>query len=198
MGKWEYKTAGIPDDLFVRGSVPMTKEELRSVVIAKLRLKLGQIVFDIGAGTGSISVEVAFQAREGIVYAVERKEGAVNLIKENAANFGLNNIEFIQGEAPQALAALPAPDRVVIGGSGGCLQEILKMVDKKLKNEGRIVITAITINTLNQAIEYLEYLQYQVDVCNIAVTRTKKVADYHMFTALNPVYIITAVKRETI
>ncbi|AZO95929.1 precorrin-6Y C5,15-methyltransferase (decarboxylating) subunit CbiT [Halocella sp. SP3-1] len=198
MGKWEYNTAGVPDDLFVRGNVPMTKEEIRAVVIAKLRLKPGQIVFDIGAGTGSISIEAAFQVGEGIVYAVERKEEALNLIKENAANFGLNNIEFVPGEASQVLASLPAPDRVIVGGSGGNLQEILKIINKKLKNRGRIVITAVTTNTLNQAIASLEALQYQLNICHIAVTRTKKIADYHMFAALNPVYIITAAKEETI
>lgn len=196
MARWDYKTAGIPDDLFIRGNIPMTKEEIRAVVIAKLRLKPGQIVFDIGAGTGSISIEAAFQVGNGIVYAVERKGEAISLIKKNAANFGLDNIELVSGEAPQVLAGLPAPNRVIIGGSGGYLQQMLKIVDNKLKKRGRIVITAVTINTLNQAIEYLGGLQYQVDICNIAVTRTKKVADYHMFAALNPVYIISAAKGE--
>lgn len=196
MRKWKYKTPGIPDDLFIRGNIPMTKEEVRAVIISKLRLKPNQIVYDIGAGTGSISIEAASQAEEAEIYAVERREEAIELIKKNTENFNLNNIKIIAGQAPEVLYSLPAPDRVIIGGSGGYLQEILNMVDKKIKSEGRIVITAVTINTLNSAITHLESLNYKLDICNIAVTRTRKVSDYHIFNALNPIYIISAEKGE--
>lgn len=194
MKTWKYKTPGIPDNLFIRGNVPMTKEEVRTVVISKLRLTESDIVYDIGAGTGSISIEAGHQARSGTIYAVERKETGINLIKRNAEKFKLDNIEIIQGEAPQALDKLPVPDRVIIGGSGGHLEAIINKVDNKMKQDGKIVITAVTINTLNSAISILENREYNLDICNISVTRTREVADYHMFKALNPIYIISAGK----
>jgi len=197
MKKWNYKTPGIPDDLFVRGNVPMTKEEVRAVIMARLRLKSGHLVYDIGAGTGSLSIEAALQAGEGKVYAVERDRIAQQLIIENVKKFGLNNIIIIAGQAPQVLEPLPVPDRVIIGGSGGHLREILNLVDRKMKKGGRIVITAVTVNTLNLAVTHLENLHYCPDICNIAVTRTSKVANYHMLKALNPVYLISAEKGET-
>ena len=195
MKKWKYKTPGIPDEMFIRRDVPMSKEEIRAVVISKLRLKADQIVYDIGAGTGSISIEAACQVDDGMVFAVERKKKGVNLIKKNKNKFNLGNIEIVRGRAPEKLVDLPCPDRVVIGGSGGHLEEILKLVDQKLNNGGRIVITAVTINTLNSAFNCFSNLNYSLDVCNIAVTRTKEVADYHMFKALNPIYIISAKRR---
>ncbi|MFW6269184.1 MAG: precorrin-6Y C5,15-methyltransferase (decarboxylating) subunit CbiT [Bacillota bacterium] len=192
MKKWDYKTAGISDDLFIRANVPMSKEEIRAVIISKLRLKNKHIVYDIGAGTGSVSIEIAQQAKEGRVYAIERKKEAIDLIVKNTKEFELENIKIIEGNAPEKLSDLPSPDRVFIGGSDGQLANILKGVDNKIKSDGRIVVTAVTINTLNLAIKTFEKLNYELNISNIAVTRTKKVNDYHMFKALNPIYIISA------
>ncbi|TDO92177.1 cobalt-precorrin-6B (C15)-methyltransferase [Halanaerobium saccharolyticum] len=194
MREWEADTPGIPDAYFIRDEVPMTKEEVRSVIISKLRLKKNQTAYDIGAGSGSVSVEMGLFLEEGTVYALERKKKALNLIKRNVKKFKLKNIEVIETEAPEGISDLPEADRVFIGGSGGHLPAILVAVDQKLKDAGRIVLTAVTINTLTTAVQELEKLNYQLDIVNIAVTRTKNISNYQMFRALNPVYIISAVK----
>ncbi|OEG61982.1 MAG: precorrin-6Y C5,15-methyltransferase (decarboxylating) subunit CbiT [Halanaerobium sp. MDAL1] len=194
MREWEANTAGIPDGYFIRDEVPMTKEEVRAVIISKLRLKKDQTAYDIGAGSGSVSIEMALALEKGTVYALERKNKALNLIKKNVKKFKLNNIEIIETEAPVGISDLPDVDRVFIGGSGGQLAAILAAVDQKLKDAGRIVLTAVTINTLTTAVQELEKLNYQLDIVNIAVTRTKNISNYQMFRALNPVYIISAVK----
>jgi precorrin-6Y C5,15-methyltransferase (decarboxylating) CbiT subunit len=195
MSEWEYNTPGISDECFIRGEVPMTKEEVRAVLLSKLRLKKDQIVYDIGAGSGSVSIEMALVLKKGQVYALERKKKALNLIKKNVIKFNLKNIEIIEAEAPAGIDALPGADRIFIGGSGGQLTAILEAADQKLKNNGRIVLTAVTINTLTTAIQELERLDYRLDIVNIAVTRTKNINKYKMFKALSPVYIISAVKK---
>jgi precorrin-6Y C5,15-methyltransferase (decarboxylating) CbiT subunit len=195
MSEWEYNTPGIADDCFIRDEVPMTKEEVRAVLLSKLRLKKNQVVYDIGAGSGSVAIEMALVLKKGKVYALERKKKALNLTKKNVIKFNINNIEIIAAEAPAGIDALPGADRIFIGGSGGQLVAILEAADQKLKDTGRIVLTAVTINTLTAAVQTLEKLDYDLDIVNIAVTRTKKISDYQMFKALNPVYVISAQKK---
>jgi precorrin-6Y C5,15-methyltransferase (decarboxylating) CbiT subunit len=194
MSEWEYNTPGIADDCFIRDEVPMTKEEVRAVLLSKLRLKKNQVVYDIGAGSGSVAIEMALVLKKGKVYALERKKKALNLIKKNVIKFNINNIEIIAAEAPAGIDALPGADRIFIGGSGGQLVAILEAADQKLKDTGRIVLTAVTINTLTTAVQELERLDYHLDIVNVAVTRTKDINKYKMFRALSPVYIISAVK----
>lgn len=196
MSEWNYLSSGIPDKEFVRGEVPMTKEEIRAVVISKLRLKKDHIIYDLGAGSGSITVEAALKSSSGMVYAVEKKAEAVDLIKKNCNKFNLKNVKIIAKEATQSFAELPAADRIFIGGSGGFLEEIITNSDKKLKKDGKIILTAITVNTLSTAVSQFEQLNYNIDIINLAVTRTKKIRDYHMFKALNPIYIISTQKEE--
>lgn len=196
MNNWKYKSSGLPDDYFIRTDIPMTKSEVRAVVLSKLRLQENQNIYDIGAGSGSISVEIALLLEEAMVYAVERKKEAVELINKNLNKFKLDNVSVIESEAPAALAELPAADRVFIGGSGDNLAAIIKTVDQKLAEGGRIVLTAITINTLAAAVKELENLAYELEICNISVTRTKNIRRYHMFEALTPVYIIAAQKNK--
>ncbi|MCK8825527.1 precorrin-6Y C5,15-methyltransferase (decarboxylating) subunit CbiT [Fuchsiella alkaliacetigena] len=191
MSKWQYSTPGIPDQLFIRGQVPMTKEEVRCVTISKLRLDENSTVYDIGAGTGSLSIEAALIAKQGQVWAIEREAEGVQLIEENRAQFALDNLEVVAGEAPAALSDLPPVDRVLIGGSGGQLAEILELVEQKLKAQGRIVINAITLETLTSAKEELLRLGYQIEVVTLNVARTREVGAYHMFKAENPIYIIS-------
>lgn len=174
----------------------MTKEEVRALVISKLRLKEDYTVYDIGAGSGSVSVEMALLLRRGKVYALEKKKEALQLIKKNRAKFKLTNIEVIEAVAPDKMDELAAADRIFIGGSGGNLKEIIKAADNKLKNWGRIVLTAVTLNTLTESIEELEKLNYSLNIVNISVSRTKNVKEYKMFRALNPVYIISAQKQQ--
>lgn len=136
---WQYETPGIPDNMFIRGNVPMTKEEVRAAAISKLRLEKDSIVFDIGAGTGSISVECGLICHGGRVYAVEMNENAIELIWKNIAKFNLDNVTIIKGKAPESLENLPTPDRIFIGGTGGYMDEILDWISKKPKrNDNKI------------------------------------------------------------
>ena len=192
--KWPYLTPGLPDEMFVRGNVPMTKEEVRALTIAKARLAHGQTVWDIGAGTGSLSVEAAIQVADGKVYAVERLAEGIDLIKQNRDNFLLTNLEIIYGQAPEVLYGLPDPDRVFIGGSGGQLEDILNCLSDRLKPGGRIVITAVTLETPGRAVEILQKLNFKPDISQIFAARALSIRNMHLMQGLNPVYIITAEK----
>ncbi|SJZ37084.1 precorrin-6Y C5,15-methyltransferase (decarboxylating) subunit CbiT [Selenihalanaerobacter shriftii] len=195
MNNWQFQTPGIPDDYFIRGQVPMTKEEVRALTISKLRLKKDSIVYDIGAGTGSLTIEAGLIANEGEVWSIERKIEGIDLIEKNINKFKLDNINVISGEAPQALEGLPSANRVIIGGSGGRLAEILEIVDQNLKPEGRIVVNAITLETLLDAKQNLLDLNYELDIVTVNITRTKEVGDYYMLEGQNPVYIIAGERR---
>lgn len=191
MLKPDYRTPGIPDQQFIRGDIPMSKEEVRAVIISKLRLKADSIVYDIGAGTGSLAIEAARQVPDGQVFAVEKKAAAIELIKKNRDHFAVDNLQIIAGEAPAALAGLPPADRAFIGGSGGRLPAIMETITSKLNPQSLIVISAITLETLQQAVQEMEKHGREVDIVNVAVTRTRKTGNYRMFRALNPVYIIS-------
>lgn len=192
---WPYGTPGIPDRLFVRGEVPMTKEEVRAVTLAKTRVMAGHVVYDIGAGTGSISVEAALAAPGSRVYAVEQNPAGVKLIAENTQRFAADNVTICPGTAPGALADLPAPDRVIVGGSGGRLGEILRAVHYKLRPQGRVVVNAITIDTLNSALEFFDGGGYRdIDVVQVQVNRLEKKGRSTMMLGQNPVFIISAEK----
>ena len=164
----------IPDDTFVRGDVPMTKEEVRSISIAKLKIKKDAVVYDVGAGTGSISVEAAMVATQGNVYAIEQKVEAQELIRENARRMHVDNLHVIEGMAPEALEELPAPDCVFIGGSKGKLYEILDAIRKK-NSFVRVVLNAISLETMMQVLKYTEENEIEeAEVIQVAVSRAKK------------------------
>ena len=186
---------GIPDEEFIRGKVPMTKAEIRVQVLAKAQISLSDHVVDIGAGTGSISIEAANLAAEGMVYAIEHNPEAQELILTNQQKFGVSNLHLIAGAAPDVLVELPPVDVCIIGGSSGRLPEILKQLP--LVEGGRIVITAVTIETVAQALKLLTELQYQdIDTVSIQAVRWKAVSSLHMAQALNPVFILSARKGE--
>jgi precorrin-6Y C5,15-methyltransferase (decarboxylating) len=187
-------SVGIPDENFVRGKVPMTKREIRAAVVSRMALHREAVVCDIGAGTGSVSVELALQALSGKVYAVEKNEEACHLIQENAENFGLDNIEVVCGMAVSVLEALPVCDAAFIGGSGGQLAEIFEILMRK-NPQIHIVITAITLETLNEAIALLEKYGFKADVVQISVNNLNQRGRYHMFEAQNPVYVIDGLRR---
>ncbi|MCX7923586.1 MAG: precorrin-6y C5,15-methyltransferase (decarboxylating) subunit CbiE [Clostridia bacterium] len=194
IGEWQYSTPGIPDSMFIRGDVPMTKEEVRTVSLAKLRLSDNSIVYDIGAGTGSVSVECGLVCKKGKVYAVERNSEAAELIEKNAHKFGLANIEIIEGYAPSALNVLPKPDRVFIGGSSGNMHDILEWIYCECENV-RVVVNTVTIESTYEAIEGLESKGFKdIEITNVSVSRSRPVGGKHLMQALNPVYIICAVK----
>jgi len=194
--KWKYKTPGIPDYMFIRGKVPMTKEEIRIITIGKLRINDNDTIVDIGAGTGSISIEAALQATNGQIFAVERNEEAVQLIINNKDKFEVKNIQVIQGVAPNALNVVPIVDKAIVGGSGGNLRGIFDWIDINLKQNGRIVINAITLETLHKSLDILKNRNYDdIEVVHVAIARSRNIANMTMMEAQNPIYIISATKR---
>lgn len=185
-------THGLPDDLFIRGDVPMTKQEIRSISLSKLQLYSTDIVYDIGAGTGSVSVEIAHQARSGMVYAVEKELDALELIKRNKEKFGVGNLIIIPSKAPDGIEDLPKPDKVFIGGNGGNLDSILDVVFGK-NPDVRVVINAITLETLHDTVSYFKHKpEINVDIVNITVSKAKKIGANNLMFGQNPVTIITA------
>ncbi|WP_407396594.1 precorrin-6Y C5,15-methyltransferase (decarboxylating) subunit CbiT [Anaerovibrio sp.] len=187
---------GIPDEEFIRGKVPMTKQEIRILTIAKARIKPDSVVCDVGAGTGSISIEAALQAKDGVVYAIERNPDGIELIKENALKFGVYNLKVIEAYAPEGMEALPKLDAVIIGGSGSNLPIILDVVDKKLIPGGRIVMNCITIQTIAQCVEYMRKREdYTYEAIQVQVSQLEQVGPYDMAKANNPIYIVTCEKK---
>ena len=184
---------GLPDGAFLRETcgriVPMTKSEVRAVAVSKLRLTEDAVVWDVGAGTGSVSVEAALLCTRGRVFAVECREDAAALIGRNARRFGLKNLEIVRGEAPGALADLPVPDRVFIGGSGGSLRGI---IDAALaKNPGaRIVVNAIAPESVGEIAAILGEGRFASrELIQLSVSRAKPKGRVHLMEAANPVWI---------
>ena len=187
-------TLGIPDEEFATVKKLITKEEVRVVTLAKLKLRHDMTLWDIGAGSGSVSIEADHLLPNGRIFAVERNPQCREFIKANLRKFSARHVTLVEGDAPACLDALPDPDRVFVGGSGGNLYAILDAVDGRLLAGGRVVINAVTLDTLTAANEYFDNAGYQVEVTTINIARTRPLTDYKMFEAYNPVYIITAVK----
>ena len=185
---------GIDDENFIRGDVPMTKQEIRILTLAKAHIKPDSVVVDIGAGTGSITVEAALLAPHGKIFAVERKLEAVELIRRNVEKFSVDNVEIICAATPDGLENLPDIDAAIIGGSGGKLNEILDVLIGKLKIGGRIVLNAITLQTAATALEYFKRHGVTYEAFQVQITRLERIGRYDMAKALNPVTIITAAK----
>lgn len=187
----EYNSPGIPDGRFARGEAPMTKREVRTLAVSKLRILPRHILWDVGAGTGSVSVECALAACAGRVFAVERKPGAADLIEENKRRFGVSNLQVVSGDAPGALEELPAPDGVFLGGTAGRLGAIIEMVLRK-NPHARLVAAAVTLETLGEAVKrFGEYGIADVDIVQVAVTQARSAGRYHMMEANNPVWLIS-------
>lgn len=184
------RAPGLPDEAFERDDVPMTKQEVRAAVLAKLAVRPEDILWDVGAGTGSVSVELALAAPRGRVYAVECRPEGCALIKANREKFRTRNLVLVEGLAPDALSDLPAPDAVFIGGSKGSLAAI---VDAALdKNpDARICVSAIALESLSAAVAALTAKGRTVQVSQIAVSRAKAVGGLHLMMAQNPIYLIT-------
>ena len=184
-------THGYADDEFIRGDVPMTKQEIRAVTLAKMRLSPDSVVWDVGAGTGSVSVEAALCAYDGKVYAIEKNEAACELINENAHKFACDNITVIKGAAPEALQGLPSPTHAFIGGSGGNMKEIISFA-LSVNPKAKIVINTVTIESLSEAVQALSALPIKnAEYTEINASRSRELGRYHLMTAQNPVYIIS-------
>ena len=183
------RVPGLPDEAFIRGKTPMTKQEVRAAVLAKLAVRPGDILWDVGAGTGSVSVEMALAAPAGQVYAAECDADACELIRRTRAKFHAENLHLTAGKAPEVLVNWPAPDAVFIGGSKGNLAAIM---DAALAANPavRLCISAIALETLQQAIAALAAHGLSAQVTQIAVSRSKAAGSLHLLMANNPVFLI--------
>ena len=194
---WDYKTPGIPDEEFERTEkVPITKEEVRTVQISKARLKPGQTVYDIGCGSGSISVEASLQVESsGKILAIDYDQNAVDLTKKNLQKFDLSNVSVIFGNAKEKISELEEADAIFVGGTGGDTREIVELSEKKLKTGGRIVIGIILIETLYSVLQVMDTLQFKdVDITQVTISKSRKTSTGTMMLARNPVTIISATK----
>lgn len=194
---WKHKTPGIPDELFERAEeVPITKEEARVIQVSKARLSEGQTVYDIGCGSGSISVEAAYQVGPlGKIFAIDIDPKAVDLTKKNLEKFGISNVNVILGNALDKVSDLPVADVIFIGGTGGETAQILKLCEGKLKAGGRIVIGTILIETLYSVLSAIEKLQFSaVDITQVTISKSRKTSTGTMMLARNPVTIISAAR----
>lgn len=190
--RWPYASSGIPDELFIRGDVPMTKQEVRAVALAKLRLTATDTVWDVGAGTGSVSIEAALVARAGSVWAVERNAAGVRLIRENADAFGCGNVRAVPDVAPEALAKLPIPDAVFVGGSAGELPSIVEAALEK-NSQVRLCVPCVTVETLTEACALLSGSRFKgFEACQVSAARAEAVGSHHLMKAQNPVFIVSA------
>ncbi len=192
----EIITCGIKDSEFIRSNIPMTKEEVRILTISKLGLKKNSTCIDIGAGTGSISIEIARIIPESIVYSIEKKSEAVDLINKNMEKFKITNIKIINGTAPDCLSEIKHFTHAVVGGSGGELLNILKYLYKNIHSQGKIVVNAVKHETLYHAFKFFKENDFD-EVENIIVNISKSNIKNNnvLYNALNPVNIVSGVKR---
>ena len=190
----QYPLIGIDDDEFHTSKKLITKQEVRAVTLSKLQLQDDLVLWDIGAGSCSVSIEASNLMPNGRIFAVERNQQCISFINENLKKFCTRNVKLIEAFAPEGLEDLPDPDRVFIGGAGGKLDEIIDAVAQRLKPDGIVVINAVTLDTLSQAVEFLEDHGYTVEATCVNIAKTRKLTEYKMFEAQNPVYVISAWK----
>lgn len=179
------------DEAFIRGRVPMTKSEVRAVTLDKLALRQDSVLYDIGAGTGSVSVEAALACPKGQVFAFEQKEEGCALIRQNADRFDAANVTVIGGRFPESLPeGLPAPDRVFVGGSGGAPEEMLTFIRERFP-KARVVLNVIALETLARLTAFLKERAPEAEIVCVQVSRAETVGGFHLMKAQNPVYIFT-------
>ena len=193
---WNSKSPGIPDEFFIRKEeVPITKEEVRAIIISKLRLKENNSVIDIGCGSGSITVELCLQCHKGKVFGVDLDPQAVNLTKKNLDKFKVF-AEIRLGNAIDLLETLPLVDGIVIGGTTGKTQTLIDQSISKLNHGGRLVVTTILIETMFTAIKTVNEsnLLKDIDFTQIIISKGRRTTTGTMMLARNPVLVISATK----
>lgn len=186
----------IYDREFTKKELPMTKQEVRAIAIAKLQLKPNSVVVDVGAGTGTIGIEAATYITNGKVYLIEKEEKGIETIKENIRKFNLKNIEVIVGRAPESIPKIKI-DRMFIGGSTGSMKEILDFFLKNSSKESRVVINIITLESLAEVNQLLKEMNFiDIEIIQVSISRGKNIGKYTMMYAENPIYIVTAKKED--
>ena len=186
----QYAAPSLTDDAFTRGKAPMTKEEVRELAVCKMHIESDHVVWDVGAGTGSVSVEAALAANQGTVYAIERNADALEVLRATVREQGVCNVQVVEGVAPTALVSLPAPDRVFVGGSSGGMSEIVA-VALAANPKVRICATAVTLETMADLLNCArEFAFDEVDIVQVSVSRADSLGRYHLMRAENPVYIV--------
>lgn len=187
----DYACISLEDDAFIRDKVPMTKQEVRTLTVGKLALTKDAIVYDIGAGSGSVSIEIALQSPEIKVYAIEKELLACQLMEKNKQKFAADNMEIINGTAPEQLEDLPVPTHVFIGGSSGNLKSILNKVYEK-NPKAKVVLNTVSLNTLNEILNLAnENENWELDVVQIQAAKAKQMGKYQLMMGQNPVYILS-------
>ena len=185
---------GIPDEEFIRGDVPMTKCEIRKAVMNEARIEEDSIVLDVGAGTGSISIEAALAAPKGHVYAIERFDKGIELIHENMKKFNVNNMTVIKSKAPEGMEDLPELDAVIIGGSAGGMTGIMDEAQRLLKVGGRLVVTAVTMETGYTILKELKGRPFTYEGYQMSISRYRKAGPYHLLDPLSPIFNVSATR----
>jgi cobalt-precorrin-6B (C15)-methyltransferase len=192
---WQYATPGIPDDMFERlPGIPMSKCEVRLLLISHLRLRSHSVFWDIGAGTGTIPVEVGLLCPTSKIIAIERDQDVAGLIDQNCLKFGVKNVEIIIGSAPECLDNLIIPDRILIEG-GRSVKEILEYCWQRLAIGGRVIATATTLEGLYSISESFAQLHVRnVEIVQSAVNRLETKGNRQIFAAVNPIFILSGDK----
>ena len=192
---WNYTTPGIPDELFDRSeNVPITKEDIRSIVISKLRLRKKYSVIDVGCGSGSITVEISLQVNSKNVYAIDSDRNAIELTKKNLDKFGVS-ANLIHSKAEQVLPSLPAADAIIVGGTKGKTEKIMELCISKLKKDGRLVVDTILVETTYKALKTVKRQKLRdIEVTQVTIAKGKNVASGTMLVSRNPILILSATK----
>jgi len=182
----------IKDEDFIRGKVPMTKQEIRAISIAKLELKEDDTLIDVGAGSGSVGIEATTYLTRGKVYGIEVNSDGIEVINKNLKKFNVENYEVIEGMAPTDIPKITV-DKMFVGGSKGNIGVILEWFLENSSPNGKVVINTITLESLGDTMKELERLKFvEIEVVNINVARNKKIGRYNMMMGENPIYIISA------
>jgi precorrin-6Y C5,15-methyltransferase (decarboxylating) len=186
---------GLPEEVFDQRKPKVgliTKREIRVLSLARLAIRSDSLIWDIGAGSGSVSIEAANLASRGRVFAVEKNAEDVDIIRGNVARFRVPHVEVVHAKAPDGLEALPDPDAVFVGGSGGAMREILEIAATRLRPAGRIVVNAITLDNLHEAVTAMRELGLAHEAILVSIARSKPLLGMMSFEALNPVYVVSA------
>jgi cobalt-precorrin-6B (C15)-methyltransferase len=193
---WDYITPGIPDELFERSeNIPITKEDIRSIVLSKLRLRKDYSVIDVGCGSGSITVEVCLQVNSKNVYAIDSDENAIKLTKKNLDKFGVS-ANLIYSKAEEILPSLPSVDAIIVGGTKGKTEKIIELCISRLKKGGRLVIDTILIETMYKALRTIKKEKmHEIEVTQVTISKGKDVSSGTMLISRNPILILSATKQ---